>query len=254
MSMILDIRNVTVRFGGVVALDNVSFGVNRGEFLCLIGPNGAGKTTMMRAVTGVIKPQAATVLLAGKDISNLPTHKRARLGLALTHQIVRPFRSMTVLDNVALTAGHLRISRILSSMVTVDRKAERRQARKYLELVGIDEVAQKGVIGQPLGITKRLEVARALALEPKVLLLDEPLAGLNSIEAARLADTVVDINREGLTVVMIEHNLGEVLRVAQRLVVLDNGRKIADGQPDDVMRDPTVRAAYVGKEHQNAAA
>ena len=254
MSMILDIRNVTVRFGGVVALDNVSFGVNRGEFLCLIGPNGAGKTTMMRAVTGVIKPQAATVLLAGKDISNLPTHKRARLGLALTHQIVRPFRSMTVLDNVALTAGHLRISRIISSMVTVDRKAERRQARKYLELVGIDEVAQKSVIGQPLGITKRLEVARALALEPKVLLLDEPLAGLNSIEAARLADTVADINREGLTVVMIEHNLGEVLRVAQRLVVLDNGRKIADGQPDDVMRDPTVRAAYVGKEHQNAAA
>ena len=254
MSMILDIRNVTVRFGGVVALDNVSFGVNRGEFLCLIGPNGAGKTTMMRAVTGVIKPQTAQVLLAGKDISNLPIHKRARLGLALTHQIVRPFRSMTVLDNVALAAGHLRISRILTSMVTVDRSTERKRARKYLELVGIDDVAQKSVVGQPLGITKRLEVARALALEPKVLLLDEPLAGLNSIEAARLADTVADINREGLSVVMIEHNLGEVLRVAQRLVVLDNGRKIADGQPDEVMRNPTVRAAYVGKERQNAAA
>jgi len=254
MSTILDIRNVTVRFGGVVALDNVSFKVNRGEFLCLIGPNGAGKTTMMRAVTGVIKPQTAQVLLADKDISNLPTHKRARLGLALTHQIVRPFRSMTVLDNVALTAGHLRIARILTSMVTVDRSAERKQAGKYLELVGIDAVAQKSVVGQPLGVTKRLEVARALALEPKVLLLDEPLAGLNSIEAARLADTVADINRGGLTVVMIEHNLGEVLRVAQRLVVLDNGRKIADGQPDEVMRNPTVRAAYVGKERQNAAA
>lgn len=254
MSTILDIRNVTVRFGGVVALDNVSFKVNRGEFLCLIGPNGAGKTTMMRAVTGVIKPQTAQVLLADKDISNLPTHKRARLGLALTHQIVRPFRSMTVLDNVALTAGHLRIARILTSMVTVDRSAERKQAGKYLELVGIDAVAQKSVVGQPLGVTKRLEVARALALEPKVLLLDEPLAGLNSIEAARLADTVANINREGLTVVMIEHNLGEVLRVAQRLVVLDNGRKIADGQPDEVMRNPTVRAAYVGKERQNAAA
>jgi branched-chain amino acid transport system ATP-binding protein len=254
MSMILDIRNVTVRFGGVVALDKVSFGVNRGEFLCLIGPNGAGKTTMMRAVTGVIKPQTAQVLLAGKNISNLPTHKRARLGLALTHQIVRPFRSMTVLDNVALAAGHLRIARILTSMVTVDRSTERKRARKYLELVGIDDVAQKSVVGQPLGVTKRLEVARALALEPKVLLLDEPLAGLNSIEAARLADTVADINREGLTVVMIEHNLGEVLRVAQRLVVLDNGRKIADGKPMEVMHNPTVRAAYVGKERQNAAA
>ncbi len=252
--MILDIRNVTVRFGGVVALDNVSFEVNSGEFLCLIGPNGAGKTTMMRAVTGVIKPQTAQVMLAGKDVSKLPTHKRARLGLALTHQIVRPFRSMTVLDNVALTAGHQRIARILTAMITVDRSAERKRARKYLELVGIDEVSQKSVVGQPLGVTKRLEVARALALEPKVLLLDEPLAGLNSIEAARLADTVADINREGLTVVMIEHNLGEVLRVAQRLVVLDNGRKIADGQPDEVMRNPTVRAAYVGKEQKNAAA
>jgi branched-chain amino acid transport system ATP-binding protein len=254
MGAILDVRNVNVRFGGVVALDNVSFSVNSGEFLCLIGPNGAGKTTMMRAVTGVIKPQSAQVLLAGKDISSLPTHKRARLGLALTHQIVRPFRSMTALDNVALTAGHRRIARVLTAMVTMDRSAERKQARKYLELVGIDEVAQKSVVGQPLGVTKRLEVARALALEPKVLLLDEPLAGLNSVEAARLSDTIADINQEGLTVVMIEHNLGEVMRVGQRLVVLDNGRKIADGHPAEVMRNPTVRAAYVGKERQNAAA
>jgi branched-chain amino acid transport system ATP-binding protein len=254
MGVILEVRNVTVRFGGVLALDNVSFKVNEGEFLCLIGPNGAGKTTMMRAVIGVIKPQGAQVLLAGQDISKLPTHKRAGLGLALTHQIVRPFHSMTVLDNVALTAGHRLISRILTSMVSVDRSAERKQARKYLNLVGIEDVSQKSVVGQPLGVTKRLEVARALALEPKVLLLDEPLAGLNSVEAARLADTVADINREGLTVLMIEHNLGEVLRVSQRLVVLDNGRKIADGQPVDVMRNRSVRAAYVGKEHQNAAA
>ncbi|MGD8470507.1 MAG: ABC transporter ATP-binding protein [Desulfobacteraceae bacterium] len=254
MGVILDVRNVNVRFGGVVALDNVSFNVNSGEFLCLIGPNGAGKTTMMRAVTGVIKPQSAQVLLAGKDISGLPTHRRARLGLALTHQIVRPFQSMTALDNVALTAGHRRIARILTAMVTRDRSAERKQARKYLELVGIGEVAQKSVVGQPLGVAKRLEVARALALEPKVLLLDEPLAGLNSVEAARLSNTIADINREGLTVVMIEHNLGEVLRVGQRLVVLDNGHKIADGRPAEVMRNPTVRAAYVGKEQQNAAA
>jgi len=254
VSVILEVRNVTVRFGGVLALDNVSFKVNQGEFLCLIGPNGAGKTTMMRAATGVIKPQSAQVLLAGRDISHLPTHKRARLGLALTHQIVRPFRSMTVLDNVALTAGHRRLGRIFTAMVSVDRTAARKQARQYLELVGIEGVAQKSAVGQPLGVTKRLEVARALALEPRVLLLDEPLAGLNSAEAARLADTVVDINRQGLTVVMIEHNLGEVLRISQRLVVLDNGRKIADGNPLDVMRDPTVRAAYVGKERQHAAA
>ncbi len=254
MEIILEVCSVTVRFGGVLALDNVSFNVNQGEFLCLIGPNGAGKTTMMRAITGVVKPQANRVMLAGKDITHLPTHKRARLGLALTHQIVRPFRSMSVIDNVALTAGHRLIGRILRSMVSLDRSDARNQARKYLEMVGIEGVAQKSVVGQPLGVAKRLEVARALALKPKVLLLDEPLAGLNSVEAARLADTVAGINRQGLTVVMIEHNLGEVLRVSQRLVVLDNGRKIADGRPVDVMRDPTVRAAYVGKERPNAAA
>ena len=254
MSIILDIRNVTVRFGGVLAVDDVSFKVKKGEFLCLIGPNGAGKTTLLRAVTGVIKPETAQVLLADRDISRLPTHKRARLGLALTHQIVRPFRSMTVLDNVALTAGHRIIERIFASMISMDRSTEQTQARKFLELVGIEGVSHKNVVGQPLGVTKRLEVARALALEPQVLLLDEPLAGLNSAEAARLADTVAKINREGMTVVMIEHNLGEVLRVSQRLVVLDNGRKIADGRPADVIRDQTVRAAYVGKEYQNAAA
>lgn len=254
MGVILDVKDVTVRFGGVLALDNVSFQVNEGEFLCLIGPNGAGKTTLLRAVTGIIKPQASQVLLAGRDISLLPTHKRARLGVALTHQIVRPFRSMTVLDNVALAAGHRRVAHMAKAMFTLDRTTERKNARKYLELVGIDAVAEKSVVGQPLGVAKRLEVARALAIEPKVLLLDEPLAGLNSIEAARLADTVADINRQGLTVVMIEHNLGEVLRISQRLVVLDNGRKIADGVPVDIMRDPAVRAAYIGKERQNAAA
>jgi branched-chain amino acid transport system ATP-binding protein len=254
MTPILDIRNVTVRFGGVIALDNVSFKVNEGEFLCLIGPNGAGKTTLMRAVTGVVTPQSAQVLLADQDISRMPTHKRAQLGLALTHQIVRPFNSMTVLENVTLAAGHQRIGRILNAMFSVNRTREKKEARKYLELVGIENTAEKSTVGQPLGVTKRLEVARALALQPRVLLLDEPLAGLNSIEAARLADTVVDINRQGLTIVMIEHNLGEVLRVSQRLVVLDNGRKIADGAPIEVMRDPAVRAAYVGKERGNAAA
>ncbi len=254
MGALLEVTDVSVRFGGVTALEKVSFHVQEGEFLCLIGPNGAGKTTLMRAVTGIIKADAGTVKLAGTDISRQPTHLRARMGLALTHQIVRPFRSMTVLDNVALAAGHRRFHHILKAMASVDRSAERMRARTCLALVGIEEVAEKSVVGQPLGVVKRLEVARALALEPKVLLLDEPLAGLNSAEAARLADTITGINRNGLTVVMIEHNLGEVLRVSQRLVVLDNGRFIADGAPREVMRNPAVRSAYVGKESQHAAA
>jgi branched-chain amino acid transport system ATP-binding protein len=254
MGTLLEVNGITVRFGGVTALEDVSFTVDEGEFLCLIGPNGAGKTTLMKTVTGIITPDAGRVKLTGSDISNRPTHVRAKMGIALTHQIVRPFRSMTILDNVTLAAGHRRFNRIFKAMVSMNREIESQQAREYLALVGIDAVAGKSVVGQPLGVAKRLEVARALALEPKLLLLDEPLAGLNSIEAARLADTITGINRNGLTVVMIEHNLGEVLRVSQRLLVLDNGRLIAEGSPMDVIRNPAVRAAYVGKERQHAAA
>jgi len=253
MSALLDVKDVSVSFGGVQALSNVSFHVEGGEFLSLIGPNGAGKTTMLRAITGVVAPQRADIQLAGRRISHLPTHRRIRLGLALTHQIVRPFRSMTPLDNVTLAAGHGRVRRIVRAMFSVDRTIERRQAIELLELVGIEMHAQEPIGQQPLGVLKRLEVARALALKPRLLLLDEPLAGLNHVEAGRLADTIAHINRNGLTIVMIEHNLGEVLRVSRRLVVLDNGRKIADGIPSDVMRIPEVRAAYVGKEEISAA-
>lgn len=254
MRRLLEIRNVSVRFGGVTALSEVSCDIEEGEFLSLIGPNGAGKTTLLRVVTGQVKPETARILLAGQDITGLATHSRIRLGLAITHQIVRPFRSMTVLDNVALAVGHQRLSRVLPALVSRDRTKERHRALELLSWVGISDMAGRGVFGQPLGVLKRLEVARAMALEPKILFLDEPLAGLNNIEAARLADMIVEINRQGLTVVMIEHNLGEVLRVSRRLVVLDNGVKIGDGDPEEVMHDPAVRAAYVGKEDSDAAA
>jgi branched-chain amino acid transport system ATP-binding protein len=160
---------------------------------------------------------------------------------------------MTLLDNVTLAAGRRRLGKILSAMGSFNRADERRKAMELLASLDIADVAEKHVLGQPLGILKRLEVARALAMEPKLLLLDEPLAGLNQAEAKRLADTIVRINGEGMTVVMIEHNLGEVLRVSQRLVVLDNGVTIADGNPAEVMRNAAVRAAYVGKETEHYA-
>ena len=254
MSVLLDVINVTMHFGGVHALTDVSFQVMDGEYLSLIGPNGAGKTTMLRCIVGINSPQSAAITLAGRGITGLPTHRRAQLGLALTNQIVRPFRSMTLLDNVALAVGHRRVRRVMRAISSLGRAAEREKARELLEVVGIGQHADQEVPGQPLGVLKRLEMARALALEPRLLLLDEPLAGLNHVEAARLADTVARINREGLTIVMIEHNLGEVLRVSQRLIVLDNGRKIAEGDPQEVMRMPKVRAAYVGKEETDAAA
>jgi branched-chain amino acid transport system ATP-binding protein len=254
MSDLLQVRDILVHFGGVRALNNVSFRVKQGEFLGLIGPNGAGKTTLLRAIIGTITPQSAQILLAGRDISNLPTYRRAQLGLAMTHQIVRPFHSMTILDNVAFAVGHHRIVNVLLAMSSFNRTAERHRAMDLLESVEIADVAKESVVGQPLGILKRLEVARALAMNPKLLLLDEPLAGLNHVEAARMTDTVLSINREGMTILMIEHNLGEILRVSQRLVVLDNGHKIADGHPEKVMMNPAVRTAYVGKEKEDAAA
>ncbi|MEN8245382.1 MAG: ATP-binding cassette domain-containing protein [Thermodesulfobacteriota bacterium] len=254
MSVLLDVQKVTMHFGGVHALTDVSFQVMEGEFLSLIGPNGAGKTTMLRAITGVVHPQTADIHLDGKTIIGLPTHKRASLGLAMTNQIVSPFKSMTLRDNVALAVGHERIATVFKAVAAMGRSAEHKKAGELLHMVGIGEHADQEVVGQPLGLLKRLEVARALALKPKLLLLDEPLAGLNHVEAERMADVVVGINREGLTVVMIEHNLGEVLRISDRLVVLDNGRKIAEGKPETVMRMPHVRAAYVGMEAENAEA
>ncbi len=243
---LLNIDRVTVRFGGLTAIDNVSFAVHTGELLGLIGPNGAGKTTMLRAITGVVKPTQGKIELAGESLNALPIHARIRKGLALSQQLVKPFKEMSVLDNVALAAGLHYTRSPLNALLHVSQDAERALGLTMLERVGIGAYADQKPGIQPLGILKRLEMARALALEPKLLLLDEPLAGLNSAEARALADTIADINRQGVTIILIEHNLGEVLRLCQRLVVLDNGRKIADGEPRAVMDEPSVRSAYLG--------
>jgi len=246
MDALLSISGVSVRFGGVDALADVGFDVPQGALLGLIGPNGAGKTTMMRAITGMVRPQAGSIVLDGAEISRLPTHRRVRLGLGLSQQIVRPFAGMSAIDNVALAAGYAKTADPLKALATASRQAERDRAGDLLDLVGVADAAEALPAELPLGTLKRVEVARALALDPKVLLLDEPLAGLNTGEAARLAETVVDLNREGTTVVLIEHNLSEVMRVCRHLVVLDNGRKIGDGDPAEVMADPAVRDAYLG--------
>ena len=254
MSALLEVTDLTVRFGGVTAVDDLSFAVTEGALLGLIGPNGAGKTTAMRAITGVVTPRQGRVRLAGHDLGGLPTHRRVRLGLGLSQQLVRPFHAMTAVDNVALAAGYARTRAPLAALFSTGRARERRRALELLELVGIAEVAETLPANLPLGHLKRLEVARALALDPRLLLLDEPLAGLNQGEATRLADTVVALNRGGLTVILIEHNLGEVLRICSRLVVLDNGRKLGEGVPRVVMARPEIRAAYLGRGASDAAA
>jgi len=245
-SPLLEVTRVTVRFGGLTAIDDVSFAVQHGELLGLIGPNGAGKTTMLRAITGVVRPSAGQVRLQGQVLNALPIHERIRRGLALSQQLVRPLRSISLAENVALAAGRAKTLRPWRAITHVSAREELGRAQRELERVGIGELAGQGAAKQPLGVLKRLEMARAHALDPRLLLLDEPLAGLNSKEARALADTIAEINRQGMTVVLIEHNLSEVLRICTRLVVLDNGRKIGEGEPRTVMADPGVRAAYLG--------
>jgi branched-chain amino acid transport system ATP-binding protein len=254
MTPALDVDAVAIRFGGIQAVAGVSFSIRRGEMVGLIGPNGAGKTTLIRIIAGVLSADAGRVVIAGVDVTRLSTELRIRKGLAVTHQIVRPFRSMTVLENVTLAAGHRLTANPFGALVRSKRAAQEDRARALLAKVGLSDAEHKPVPALPLGHLKRLEVARALAVDPILMLLDEPLAGLNHSEAAKLVDVIAEINATGITTVLVEHNLAEVMRVCSRLLVLDGGRVIGDATPDDVMADPAVRAAYLGTGQEHAAA
>jgi branched-chain amino acid transport system ATP-binding protein len=246
MNAALELGDVAIRFGGVQAVGGVSFAVEVGDFVGLIGPNGAGKTTLIKIIAGLIDPDRGKVRLGGVDATDDATAARVRRGLALTHQIVRPFRQMTVLDNVVLAAGYRRTSSPFRAMLHVDRRRESERAAHILALVGLGGSESKLAGSLPLGQMKRLEVARALAVDPKVILLDEPLAGLNQAEAGKQAETISEVHQRGITVMLVEHNLEEVMRICRRLIVLNNGLVIGDGEPRSVMADPVVHDAYVG--------
>jgi branched-chain amino acid transport system ATP-binding protein len=246
MTAALQLDDLAVHFGGVYAVDGVTISIAPGEFVGLIGPNGAGKTTLIRIIAGLVKPDRGRVALAGNDVTRNSTALRVRKGLALTHQMVRPFREMTVLDNVVLAAGYRRTANPLRAALNVGRKPERNRAAEILVRVGLSGTEDKLSGSLPLGQMKRLEVARALAVDPQIILFDEPLAGLNQTEAARQIETIADVNAQGITVVLVEHNLDEVMRSCRRLVVLNDGRIIGDGTPHEVMADAIVREAYVG--------
>jgi branched-chain amino acid transport system ATP-binding protein len=242
----LELNDIAIRFGGVQAVDRVSVSVFSGEFVGLIGPNGAGKTTLIRIIAGILQPDQGQVKLSGLDVTQERTATRVRRGLALTHQIVKPFRQMSVLENVVLAAGHHWTANPLRALLHVGRRAESERAAAILAKVGLAGTERRPAGSLPLGQLKRLELARALALGPSVVLLDEPLAGLNQTEAARQAETISAVNQEGVAVVLVEHNLEEVVRACRRLVVLNNGRMIANGSPQAVMADAAVRDAYIG--------
>ena len=247
MAMLLSVSDVTVQFGGVTAVADLSLEVDRGELIGIIGPNGAGKTTLMRAISGLVRPTSGRILLNGRDVTSWTIDRRVRSGLALAQQIVKPLATFTLAENVALACGSHRMGSPWQAMTTVDRNTELRRARELLELVGIAVAADDYPSEVPLGYLKCLELARALALEPELILLDEPLAGLNQAEAAQMADRIASLVTESRSIILIEHNLREVVRICPKLFVQDYGRYLDFGATEQVMANPKVRAAYLGE-------
>jgi branched-chain amino acid transport system permease protein len=231
--------DITKRFGGVRALDGLSVAIGEGELVGLVGPNGSGKTTLVNLLAGTLRPTSGTIAVAGKSIAGLPPHRIAHAGMARTYQIPRPFGSMTVRDNVATAIMFGRAARSLTDA--------RRDAEEHLALVGLVDLADALPAEVNLHERQLLEMARALATRPRVLMLDEALAGLNPVEVDNAVGVVRRIHGAGIAIILVEHLLRVVNQLATRIVVLDQGRILAEGDPGSVMHDPAVIRAYLGR-------
>ncbi len=251
---LLSVEGLGISFGGVKAVHDVSFSVKPGEIVSVIGPNGAGKTTLFNMISGVYLPGAGRVTLLGEDVTGMEPHLLARRGMSRTFQNLQIFQSMTVLEN-AVTGYHLQErGHVLADMLGLRSsrkraKASEEGARALLKRVGLDRAAEREAGNLSYGSLKRLEIARALALNPKILLLDEPAAGCNAVETEEIDHLIAEVAAAGVAILLVEHDMKMVMRISNHIVVLDHGEKIAEGDPATVSRNPAVIAAYLGAEN-----
>ncbi|RJR33795.1 MAG: ABC transporter ATP-binding protein [Desulfobacteraceae bacterium] len=249
---LLEISGLSKEFDGLKALDGVTFWCDRGEILGVIGPNGAGKTTLFNMITGIYPPSGGEIRFEGRPIPGLKTHQISRLGIGRTFQIVRPFQNMDVFHNVLVALGQKYYPSLRGCMRRFGGSTVTAEAESILERSGLLPYRNTEARNLPLGFKKRLEIARALAMRPKLLLLDEPSAGLRFEESSQLMVLIRSLREEGIGILLIEHNMAVIMDLCKRIVVLDHGTRIAEGTPEEIRSNPQVIEAYLGKETDDA--